>query len=118
MLNRTTINYVRDFAKNISLSVHFQLKKKILNNETIAALNYPNTTNSFQFPLPLYATQIINPFCNSRISESGKTFNQCNGEILVKGIVSLWYLLNLFLCIISFKCTNNFILRYSFLNVE
>ena len=45
-----------------------------------------NTPNFFHTTLPFYATQIISPFFNLRIS--------ANGEILIKGIVSL--LLNLF----------------------
>jgi hypothetical protein len=41
--------------------------------------------------LPLYATQMISPFCNSRISANhGKVERlSANGEIFIKGIVSL-----------------------------
>ena len=45
----------------------------------------------FHITLPLYATQIINPFLNSRISANHdkKERLRVNGEILIFGIVSL-----------------------------
>ena len=44
------------------------------------------------YRLPFYATQIINPFLNSRISDTHdqKDRLSANGEILKKGIVYLF----------------------------
>ena len=46
---------------------------------------------SFLPPLPFYATQILSPFLNSRISANpDKVVGlSANGGILIKGIVSL-----------------------------
>ena len=44
--------------------------------------------NVFQTPLPFYATQIINPFLNSRISANHDKVegHSAKGEILIKEI--------------------------------
>ena len=51
-----------------------------------------NTVNVFHIPLSLYATQINNPFLNSRISANHYKVDElsANGELLIKGIVSLF----------------------------
>ena len=65
-------------------------QKRFNYRETIATLNYEVQQITFN------ATQIINPFINSRISANYDNVEGllANGEIIIKGIVSLFY--NLF----------------------
>ena len=65
-------------------------EKRFYNRETIAALNYEIQQMSFIPPFPAY--QIINSFLNSRIlsnHDKVEGLSANNGEILIKGIVSL-----------------------------
>ena len=50
-----------------------------------------NTANVLHTPLPFYATQIINRFLNSMISDNHDKVEgySINEDILIKGIVSL-----------------------------
>ena len=65
--------------------------EEIYNRETIAASNLEIHQMSFTPPFPFYATQIINPFHNSRILANHDKVDglSANGEILIKEIVSL-----------------------------
>jgi hypothetical protein len=67
-------------------------QKKFYNRETIAALNYKMQQMSL-ISHPLYAAKIIFPFLNSRISAKHDKVDElsANGEILLKGIISLLY---------------------------
>ena len=63
-------------------------QKRFHNRETIAALNY-EYIKCLSYPLPLYASQISNPFLDSRIiinHHKAKGLS-AKGEILMKGIV-------------------------------
>ena len=70
-------------------------KKEICNRETIAALNY-EIHQIIHTPFHFHATQIINPFINSKISANHDKIERlsANGETLMKKIVFL--LKNLF----------------------
>ena len=62
-------------------------KKDFIIEKQLLQLNY-----EIHFPpLPFYATQMINPFLNSGISANHAKGERltANGEILLKGIVSL-----------------------------
>ena len=65
--------------------------KRFYARETIAAFNYEFSLNVLQTPLPFYATQIINPLLNSRISANHNKVDEfsANGVIFIK-IVSLF----------------------------
>ena len=68
---------------NVQCTLSLACQKRFYNRETVAVLNY-EILNVFHTPFPFfYATKIINPFLNFRISllsqswYSGETFSQC-----------------------------------------
>ena len=65
------------------------IQKRYYNRETITTLNYK--IHKMSYIPPFYATQIINPFLNLRISAYHDKVERLsvNDEILIKGIVSL-----------------------------
>ena len=69
----------------------YQEKKIYSNREIIAELNDEIQQNVFHNPFPLYATQIINLFLNSRIpSDHVDGLSAIAGEMIIEGIDSLF----------------------------
>ena len=64
-------------------------ERGVHSRETIAALNYE--IHQMSKNTPFYATQIINPFINSKISTNHDKIDglSANCEILIREIVSL-----------------------------